>query len=214
MIEKESHQSRRCRWAQPLGRLSHLRRALSSQSHHHIRILGDCAMYCPSCGKSIPDGSTFCLHCGKPISVQAPKLNFSDRPPRHIAEVGWSTDVPTKTTLLGKTLRGYRIWFQLLDESRQPTRGNGTAYVTMGRWTYPPIFLDVVMQPYYVTAHQANIKVAKSDFGPSSKDQNFLGFFYNVEEAVLTDGERYRLEVRFETSDGQRLLGRSSDAIA
>jgi zinc-ribbon domain len=25
-------------------------------------------MYCPSCGKDIPDGSTFCLQCGKPIS--------------------------------------------------------------------------------------------------------------------------------------------------
>lgn len=24
-------------------------------------------MYCPSCGKQIPEGSAFCLHCGKPI---------------------------------------------------------------------------------------------------------------------------------------------------
>ena len=25
-------------------------------------------MYCPSCGKEIPDKSAFCLHCGKPTS--------------------------------------------------------------------------------------------------------------------------------------------------
>ena len=24
-------------------------------------------MFCPSCGKEIPENSTFCLHCGKPI---------------------------------------------------------------------------------------------------------------------------------------------------
>ncbi len=28
-------------------------------------------MSCPSCGKEIPDGSTFCLHCGKPIAARA-----------------------------------------------------------------------------------------------------------------------------------------------
>ncbi len=25
-------------------------------------------MYCPNCGKKIPDDSKFCLHCGKPIN--------------------------------------------------------------------------------------------------------------------------------------------------
>ncbi len=28
-------------------------------------------MFCPSCGKEIPDGSTFCLHCGKSIAARA-----------------------------------------------------------------------------------------------------------------------------------------------
>jgi len=27
-------------------------------------------MFCPSCGKDIPDASLFCLHCGKPIAVR------------------------------------------------------------------------------------------------------------------------------------------------
>jgi len=28
-------------------------------------------MYCPSCGKETPANSTFCIHCGKPISTSA-----------------------------------------------------------------------------------------------------------------------------------------------
>ncbi len=28
-------------------------------------------MFCPSCGKEIPDGSTFCLHCGKAVGATA-----------------------------------------------------------------------------------------------------------------------------------------------
>lgn len=30
-------------------------------------------MYCPSCGKSIAEGSTFCMHCGKPVQTMAKK---------------------------------------------------------------------------------------------------------------------------------------------
>jgi hypothetical protein len=26
-------------------------------------------MFCPSCGKELPDGSSFCLHCGKPTAA-------------------------------------------------------------------------------------------------------------------------------------------------
>jgi hypothetical protein len=29
-------------------------------------------MYCPSCGKSIADGSVFCMHCGKPTGLSVP----------------------------------------------------------------------------------------------------------------------------------------------
>jgi hypothetical protein len=34
-------------------------------------------MFCPSCGKELPHGSTFCLHCGKPTAdtAQAPQKN-------------------------------------------------------------------------------------------------------------------------------------------
>lgn len=28
-------------------------------------------MFCPACGKEIPEGSTFCLHCGKSVAPQA-----------------------------------------------------------------------------------------------------------------------------------------------
>lgn len=39
-------------------------------------------MFCPSCGKEIPDSSSFCLHCGKPVAVQAaapPRVTKSRR---------------------------------------------------------------------------------------------------------------------------------------
>lgn len=29
-------------------------------------------MYCPSCGKQIPDKSAYCLHCGKPTGLSLP----------------------------------------------------------------------------------------------------------------------------------------------
>ena len=29
-------------------------------------------MYCPSCGRTIPDGSSFCLHCGARIAAASP----------------------------------------------------------------------------------------------------------------------------------------------
>jgi predicted nucleic acid-binding Zn ribbon protein len=40
-------------------------------------------MNCPSCGKEIPDGSTFCLHCGK--STQA----APEKKKRYRANFGW-----------------------------------------------------------------------------------------------------------------------------
>jgi predicted nucleic acid-binding Zn ribbon protein len=40
-------------------------------------------MHCPSCGKEIPDGSTFCLHCGKPTQAAPEKKK------RHWANLGW-----------------------------------------------------------------------------------------------------------------------------
>jgi protein associated with RNAse G/E len=33
-------------------------------------------MYCPSCGKEIPDASAFCLHCGKPLSLPEKKIEY------------------------------------------------------------------------------------------------------------------------------------------
>jgi hypothetical protein len=34
-------------------------------------------MYCPSCGKQIPDASAFCLHCGKSTNLPAPSSAVS-----------------------------------------------------------------------------------------------------------------------------------------
>ena len=34
-------------------------------------------MQCPSCGKTIPDDSTFCNHCGQPVTVRASEAQES-----------------------------------------------------------------------------------------------------------------------------------------
>jgi len=59
----------------------------------------------------------------------------------------------------------------------------------------------------YNPVHQETIQVNKSDFRPSKKNRDFLGFFYNIEKAALQDGEVYWLELWFETPDGRKLYG-------
>lgn len=38
-------------------------------------------MFCPSCGKELPEGSKFCLDCGKPIGATSPTLEKKSRRP-------------------------------------------------------------------------------------------------------------------------------------
>ena len=53
-------------------------------------------MYCPSCGKSIPDESKFCLHCGVSILTDkyaSPLVTPSDKEPKYISQEGESAMV-------------------------------------------------------------------------------------------------------------------------
>src|SRR4030066_2429974 len=36
---------------------------------------GDSIMFCPSCGKNVPDNSKFCLHCGSSLSTPVANIN-------------------------------------------------------------------------------------------------------------------------------------------
>src|SRR5258708_11635563 len=47
-------------------------------------------MFCPSCGKELPDGSSFCLHCGKPTTAtaQAPAKEKTGVPILRIIGIG------------------------------------------------------------------------------------------------------------------------------
>ncbi len=84
-------------------------------------------MFCPSCLKEIPEGSTFCLHCGK--SVQAPEGEK-----RELSKAGW--------LLLGVVITlviffGARI---LLDSQKEPPRQPPVAQVVQPP---PPVLIPV-----------------------------------------------------------------------
>ncbi len=52
-------------------------------------------MYCRSCGKQIPDGSTFCLNCGAPTN--APTATATELPARPVPS--------TPTSILGGNIK-------------------------------------------------------------------------------------------------------------
>lgn len=84
-------------------------------------------MYCPSCSKEIPDGSTFCLHCGK--SVQAPQ-----REERQLSKAGW--------LLLGAVI-ALAIFFgarAFLDSGKEPPKQPPVAQATQPP---PPVLVPV-----------------------------------------------------------------------
>jgi zinc-ribbon domain len=160
-------------------------------------------MYCPSCGKSIPDGSAFCLYCGKPTSAQVLPVGFSDQPPRYITEVGWTRDVPTKKNWRGQVHTGFRFWFALLDASRKPTRADGSIFLKLSKVNVMIILLTDFRTPVY----QTTIQIHKDQFGPARGDPSFLGYWVNVEQAIVKENERHEFEMWLTTADGHKLYG-------
>lgn len=57
-------------------------------------------MYCPSCGNSIPDESTYCLHCGKQTNFQQKGDNTQAVAQQTITE--WEYDQYVRTYGKGK----------------------------------------------------------------------------------------------------------------
>ena len=135
-------------------------------------------MYCPSCGQSIPEGSEYCLHCGKPVSPLS-KPRFSDESPQDIGEVGMYKDVPTKKNWRGKVSHGFRFWFSLLDKSHRPTRSDGRLRIKVTR----KVIGAFISRRAFV--YEATIEVHKEKFRQSKNDPNFLGFIFNIEEPIL-----------------------------
>jgi zinc-ribbon domain len=164
-------------------------------------------MYCPSCGKSIPDESKFCLHCGKP-TASSPKLLFSDLPPKHMAKVGWARGVPTVKNPFGTVSTGLRFWFQLLDNSLKPTRSSGNVIIQICQKQ-----VHTFGGPTDKILYRATFNIQNDDFCECelSAFRSFPepGLLYKVQEAVLKDFNDpfLHIEIWFKTPDGQELYG-------
>ena len=166
-------------------------------------------MFCPSCGKQIPEDSRFCLYCG--TSTSSPPrttVSFSEDPPQYITSVGWVTDVPTEKKL-GKILHGFRYWFVLLDGNNKPTIANGNILVRLSKWINTIYFGDA-----WSTVWEKSIQLGKSDFtkieGLRAFPNGVVGFIQNVRQAVLNDKDvlSARLEIWFTTPEGRKLYGK------
>jgi len=70
-------------------------------------------MFCPSCGKEIPDHSSFCLGCGKAIHVVAqPAAPFPSSVPESAAPVSQASSFRPLTVLLLAVL-GCVVWYAI-----------------------------------------------------------------------------------------------------
>jgi len=85
-------------------------------------------MYCSSCGKQIPDESTFCMHCGKRISKHR---RVSENPPIAIEKIYLTkegpTDVKSKGGFFSNAVigRGFSVSVSLIDSSNKSTISDG-----------------------------------------------------------------------------------------
>lgn len=99
-------------------------------------------MNCPSCSKTIPEQSAFCLYCGNPISRQSSSpVEFNRRPPAQISAVtlglyGTLKPMPRKA---GQYQReGFYLRFSLSDAAGLPTVCDGMGVAAVRIWQIEP----------------------------------------------------------------------------
>ncbi len=153
-------------------------------------------MFCPSCGKSIPEESKYCLHCGKPISTteasQAEQSSYSDNPPAYFKDVGYKLGNITDSQ--GRC--GVTVWFILLDKSLKPTRARGKLKIRLH-------------DPYYgfgKDLFRTTLELTPESFNrPGSQ---FLGYVYDHPEPVADIGKSSgfkTLYLEFAIGKGEKL---------
>lgn len=90
-------------------------------------------MLCPSCGKSIPVESLFCMFCGKTVTANQSSVPLNTRPPIEITELGarFETGMEEYKKREGLIIRKFQIYFKLLDDRGESTAFDGTARVKL-----------------------------------------------------------------------------------
>ncbi len=114
-------------------------------------------MYCPSCGKNIPDGSRFCLHCGSAIASSNPA---SETP------IEWEYDDYVTTWEKGK----YKA--QLNDIN------GGEATIRLTWWNQCQSWIRPEIQKWLDKGWQPITEVGPSGFGVRRHPAGFLGWPY------------------------------------
>jgi len=155
-------------------------------------------MYCSSCGKSIPDESKFCLHCGAPVTADKPTslVTPSDRPPQYIKGIGAAlNDITDKN---GN--HGLQVWFELIDGDGKLTRADGKVQVVI-RYNYS--------DTGGVSSFRKELQVRKEDFVRGDKDPKFYGYIFRHPQPIIP-GRTYgwEIDVTFETTDGKKIQGK------
>ena len=99
-------------------------------------------MKCPSCGKTIPEQSAFCLYCGNAVGQQpSTPVEFNRRPPAQISALslglyGAIKPMPRKE---GQYQReGFYLRFTLSDAAGLPTVCDGMGVAGVRIWQLEP----------------------------------------------------------------------------
>jgi hypothetical protein len=100
-----------------------------------IRILAsigkeNSSMFCPTCGKDIPDASTFCLHCGNKISAPTPsKAHIEKRASKAASTPG--TAITKLFLMLGVLGVVLIIWLFVAQRNRSSPSSDATIVDTI-----------------------------------------------------------------------------------
>jgi hypothetical protein len=167
-------------------------------------------VYCPTCGKPIPDGSQFCMHCGTAVpeagtaETAPPGGEPSGDPPEGIGIVLWDYSVPTRSR---KWYSGFEVWFSLLDSSGRPTRSDGELTLV---FDLKRMFRGHRVEVTTPVRGEDFAKVAEGEKWPAGG----FGHLVQTSKAVLRRASdahgKYQLDVSFKTPDGQELSGQGS----
>jgi len=119
-------------------------------------------MFCPSCGKSIPDEGNFCLHCGAPVADHDKDLSLRETSAVALEIQGFWLRGPTeikKGFMERKVGRGFEWAISLLDSENQQTTSDGKLIVVF-RWDTGTS--DVVKGKVYKATIKEAYRVAAS----------------------------------------------------
>jgi hypothetical protein len=96
------------------------------------------ALFCPSCGKPIPDESKFCLHCGTRVQENSAGLATRNTPPIaleiQLLRLAGATEINKGKPLIG---RGFEFNFSLFDSDMQFTTSDGELIAALLGANYP-----------------------------------------------------------------------------